>query len=341
MSAAVTAGAGVGSANRSYVLGLDGSLSLYNGGTLASGIVSAHDAAIDGGIAQVSAGTHEGGSGAVFVRFRDGTVNEYFHQAGSSPREWESLTIVQGGPNGGASEISASQVRADAVFIRMGGLVEEHVGTNPDPSVGVSLIVPVAQPPGPHFIGSLSRIMLPDPSQISAGKDAATGEDAVFINFGGILYEHTGPASATGWKYVTNGVTGLSASQVQGDTVFVIKSGALSEYVNGTGTFITGNVSQVSAGIDTHSKAAAFILTNNHNLYEHTGTDPLYGWTHIASRVRGMDASQTGVNTVFYTVGSPVNAVFYIGLPPHHSTYEIHEHNSKGDTLLFHNFIRT
>src|SRR5206468_10017327 len=63
-----------------------------------------------------------------------------------------------------------------------------------------------------------------DARQISAGKDAATGAEAVFINFGTYLYEHTGSTWTTGWKSVTSGVTGLSASQVEGDTVFAIRS---------------------------------------------------------------------------------------------------------------------
>jgi hypothetical protein len=222
---------------------------------------------------------------------------------------------------GAADEISASQVRADAVFVRFGSLVEEHVGTIAN--FGWSVVA------RPGFIANV-----PDPvigihkpanaSQISAGRDAVTGKDAVFVNFGGHLYEHTGSVFAKGWKHITDNVTDFAASQVQGDTVFVLKSGVLSEYFKGKGTFLADNVAEVSAGIDTHSRPAAFILTLSGDLKEHTGTSAKKGFTTIASGVTGMAASLTGPNTVFYTVGSP-------GGP----AYDIHEHNAKDDTLLF------
>jgi hypothetical protein len=246
-------------------------------------------------------------------------VDQYYHLPGAS--DWEQIPVALPGVMGKADEISASQVRADAVFVRFGGLVEEHVGTIAN--FGWSVVA------RPGFIANV-----PDPSigihksanasQISAGKDAATGKDAVFINFGGHLYEHTGSVFAKGWKHVADDVTDFAGSQVQGDTVFVIKSGVLSEYVKGKGTFLADNVSGVSAGIDAHFRPAAFILTMSGDLEEHTGTNPKKGFTTIASGVTAMDASLTGPNTVFYTVGSP-------GDP----AYDIHEHNGKGDTLLF------
>jgi hypothetical protein len=147
----------------------------------------------------------------------------------------------------------------------------------------------------------------------------------VFVNFGGALYEHGGSSWETGWKYVTSSVTDFSASQVGGDTVFVLKSGALSEYVGTVGTFITDNVSQVSAGIDSNGQPAAFILDNSGNVSEHTGVNLLYGWAYIASGSDYINASQVGYNSVYYTYG------YTSGLH-----LEVHEHNDSGYTLVVH-----
>jgi hypothetical protein len=55
------------------------------------------------------------------------------------------------------------------------------------------------------------------------------------------------------------------------------------------------------------------------DLEEHAGTNPKKGSTTIASGVTDMDASLTGPDTVFYTVGSPGS-----------TGYDIHEHNGSG-----------
>jgi hypothetical protein len=120
----VTAAAGVDGANRSYVISEYGyGLNQYKGGVFESQVVGYFDVLNPNGIAQVSAGTHQPpqpGSwfnfptGAAFVRFNDGTVNEYYHPTGSGP--WAALTIAKAGS--GAREISASQVQADAMFVR-------------------------------------------------------------------------------------------------------------------------------------------------------------------------------------------------------------------------------
>jgi hypothetical protein len=323
-----TAAGSVFGGNQSYLTMPDGSLAQYTGNTQVSTIVGASYASTHGGIAQVSAGIHgqltvfpilSFPSGAAFVRFGDGTVNEYYH--GSTPG-WSLAKVGTG-----ASEISASQIRSDAVFIRYGGWVDEHVGLNS--SAGLTTIERpgyVANIPSPG--ASLFGIPLPGPHdacQISAGKDAATGNEAVFINFQGAgLYEHTGSSMSTGWSLVTSGVTGFSASQVQGNTVFVNKSGALSEYVSGTGTAIATSVASVSAGMDKSGKAAAFVLTKSGTLYEHTGMNALNGWTTIATGVSRMDASQVAADTVFYEKGKLFDKV-----------YQVRQHSGASDKLVY------
>jgi hypothetical protein len=59
-------------------------------------------------------------------------------------------------------------------------------------------------------------------------------------------------------------------------------------------------VKEVSAGVDSSGKAAAFVLLNTGKLYEHTGTAATSGWSYIADGVSSMDASEAKANTVFY-----------------------------------------
>jgi hypothetical protein len=219
---------------------------------------------------------------APFVRFNDGSVNEYL-QSGST---WLAVNVC----SSGASEISASQNQADDVFVRFGGNVKEHIGTNPDNTFGWTM---VAEEPPYHAA-----------TEISAGYNATTGSEAVFINFNGLgLEEHTGSDYSTNWTPIASNVASFSASQIQRDTVFIVDtSGKLSEYASGVVTPIMGNVAQVSAGVDSSGHAAAFILSN-HNLYEHTGVNPRTGWTYIDIRgdVYSIDAAQASSDTVFYT----------------------------------------
>jgi hypothetical protein len=246
-----------------------------------------------GGPVQVSAGIHGlfgafSPESAAFVRFKDGTVKEYYHVGStiSQVKVWDPSS--EGGKK--ISEISASQVTMDTVFMRSGGNVWEHVGTNP--TIGLTL---VAQP----GFGPLA-------SQISAGKDAATGKEAVFVNFGGILREHVGNDPTKGWSYLgITDVTNFCASQVQGDTVFVNEKGALREHIgkdpnSGWSAVLATNVKEVSAGVDSSGKAAAYVLFNTGKLYEHTGTAATSGWSYIADGVSSMDASEAKANTVFY-----------------------------------------
>jgi hypothetical protein len=299
LSAAVTAAAGIWGMNQSYVLGQDGSLALYQDSTLQSQIVSPTDASVHGGIAQVSAGVHGTGwqpASAPFVRFGDGTVNEYY-RSGSG---WSSSNIC-----GDASEISASQLRSDTVFVirvgsRFGGLWE-NVADGSAPPLSKGWVGRWGPQPG----------SAPPVSHISAGREASGGREAVFFTLGDSLFEG---ADNGFWWDITNGVSSFSASQIEGDTVFVIKSGTLYKQVGsdddpiaqnghpaGAETYICDNVAQVSAGKDGSGHAAAFILKNDGTLYEHTGTDANSGWTTIASHVTALDAAQGYPDTVYYT----------------------------------------
>jgi hypothetical protein len=306
---ATAAASFIGGGNLSFVAQGDGSLDLYNGSKQVSELVSVDDAYNHKGIAQVSASEHYTPSPgilnfpgpAAFVRFGDGTVTEYYHNGGPG---WASVDIATG-----TSAISASQVTNDAVFILSKGGVHEHVGTNPN--AGWSTL---------YTGGNLFWA-----TQIGAGKDAATGNEAVFVKLNtSTLYEHVGKNPNKGWSTVTSGVTDFSASQVQGDTVFVLKKGALSEYVKGTGTFIANNVFAVSAGEDAKGQAAAFVLGYNGILREHTGMKAGSGWTTIASDVNQMDGSQCAADTVFYSHGGP-------GDPE----YQVYQHSGKTDQLIY------
>src|SRR5262249_34947037 len=138
-------------------------------------------------------------------------------------------------------------------------------------------------------------------THLSAGKDGTTGKEAVFVNFNGAVYEHTGSTANAGWSFVAGvnlsaphslwqigfAVSDLSASQVQGAPVFLADSGGalfgtgnnLTEYVGhatGTNTPLSYNsysvasgVLQVSAGVDNNGHVAAFTLSSNYSLDEY------------------------------------------------------------------------
>jgi hypothetical protein len=165
-------------------------------------------------------------------------------------------------------------------------------------------------------------------SHISAGKDGTTGNAAVFVNFSGAVYEHTGLTANGGWSYVAGinlmqpvwstlpvfwAISDFSASQWQGDTVFVINGlGSLSEDVgqyNGANTplsytshSITTGVTQVSATNGPYGNAAAFTLTATGSLDEYTA----FGATksHIANSVTSLSATPTQANSVVYMLGN-------------------------------------
>jgi hypothetical protein len=164
-------------------------------------------------------------------------------------------------------------------------------------------------------------------THLSAGRDGTTGQAAVFVNFDGAVYEHTGLTANAGWSYVAGinlltwpkgqpafaATWDFSASQRQGDTVFVINAlGCLFEDVghsNGANTplsytshTIAIGVTQVSAGMDQSGNAAAFALSTTGSLDEYTA----FGATksHIANSVTSLSAVQNGTNSVCYLVGS-------------------------------------
>jgi hypothetical protein len=150
----------------------------------------------NGGVTDVSVGVDARGQDAAFVNF-GGTLKEH---TGSDPNAGWSL-VWQAGVNGIVTQISASQVQANTVFLSGGTNLWQHTGT--DSNSGWSLVA------GSGVTG------------FSAGVDA-TGRAAVFVNFGGTLQEHTGTDPNTGWSLVWDGgVTQFSASQSLADTVFV------------------------------------------------------------------------------------------------------------------------
>jgi hypothetical protein len=232
---------------------------------------------------------------AIFALDGSGHVSQYIPAgAGTFQGGGTLLTNV--------AEISASQVALDTFFLRgTNGAVYEFSHQN---------------------LSALGAPLGIDPNsatQISAGKDGATGKEAVFVNFSGALYEHTGSSPNLGWSFVSGvykpanlfqslfAVSDFSGSQVQGDTVFVITPGVflggqLGEHVgtdpNSGWTSITTQVSQVSAGVDSLGHPAAFYSTGN-ALYEHASFGPD---VQIAANtsVSYLAASQTQSDTVYY-----------------------------------------
>jgi hypothetical protein len=173
-------------------------------------------------------------------------------------------------------------------------------------------------------------------SDLSAGKTAASGIDAVFVNFDGAVYEHRGLTANAGWSFVAGvnldaphnylltplAISDLSASAWQSDTVFVLDCfGFLYEDVgqsSGPGTplsytsrAVASGVWQVSAGVDSNGNAAAFTLTTSGSLDEYTYQPPSllqpqggFAKTHIAGLVSALAAAPTQSNNVCYLVGS-------------------------------------
>jgi hypothetical protein len=262
-------------------------------------------------ITELSAGKTAGGLDAVFVLDSTNTVTEYSRTMSGISKDQQIAT--------GIKQISGSILSADSVFtISTMNQLSEY-----------SHNFRFAMSP-PSGAGSLT------PTQIFAAKDGTTGHEACFVNFGGMVYEHTGWAASNGWSFVASfipqtflqhgmGIFDMSASQSQGDTVFIISgnkvlssSGDLTEYVGhsaGSGSplsysaySVTSGVSQVCAGVDVYGNATAFTVRNG-ELDEYTyhlvkGTPPYYYFSKsvVYSPVAVMyDASQIKSDTVLYT----------------------------------------
>jgi hypothetical protein len=252
-------------------------------------------------VAQVSAGTL-GHQDAVFARLVNGDVYEYY----GTPGNFKQAFICHN-----AAEISGS-VRGlfSTVFVRK----TDNSVSQYDLFWGVSA-TPLGAPAG---------INPKSATQISAGLDGATGNPAVFVNFQGALYEHTGYSPTAGWSYVTGcvitsgspwwqqflAVSDCSASQAKGDTVFAVNGpfGSLTEYVGfatTTGLQYTAyslgtGAAQVSAGVDQYGNALAFVLKTNGELWGHSGLDSSNGWFWVDSGVTALAASQGQAYWVVY-----------------------------------------
>ena len=203
-----------------------------------------------------------------------------------------------------AADISAAAVQPGAVFVisSVNQSVAEYIDFN-----GIHMY-PLGTPASGQ--GPFKA------TQVSAGKDSV-GNDAVFVNFNGALYEHAGATPpGVGWSYITgtnlsgpynpftaSAVTDISASRVQNDTVFVVQTpvfqlspngGSLTEYVGqGTGSnnpppsytpyaILSSGVAQVSAGTDTYGNPAAFVLDTSGSLDQYT--------YHPGSLIKGFPA---------------------------------------------------
>jgi hypothetical protein len=224
-------------------------------------------------------------------------------------------------------EISASTVTPDTVFAisAVDHSVSEYQSTG--------------------YFNAVANFPLGSPSSggpfqatdISAGKEGATGKEAVFVNFNGVVYEHTGLTANAGWSSVAGvnfsaphnslftllAISDFSASQAQGDTVFVVDLfGSLSEergQSGGPGTplsytdySVAFGVFGVSAGVDANGQVAAFALDSSHSLDEYTfqitivNGVPGYSFSkaHVADSVTGVSASQITPSLVFYTTAT-------------------------------------
>jgi hypothetical protein len=260
--------------------------------------------AIPNGIAQISAGKGSGGQDAAFVLDGDNIVFEVVRSGNTLSAQALVSPVLA---------ISASAVSPDTVFAvsAIDHSIHEFVK-----GIGVH----------DYALGAPTNLYGAQPSQISAGKDGATGTAAVFANFNGAVYEHT----ASGWSYVTGvnlsaphsiwqtfqAVGDFSASQVAGDTVFTVNLfGDLSESIgyhsmpNTPPAYFSlsvgSGVSQVSAGVDANGGVAAFTLTGSGSLDEYTVSGLFsYAKAHVADYATAIDASQVQGNTVYYSIGS-------------------------------------
>jgi hypothetical protein len=269
-------------------------------------------------VKQVSCGIHDDPVGtpgfspsetdAVFVLDTTGTVHEYYAQytpvMGLSGTYYN-LSYQSGPTFYNVAEISASQLSSDTFFMR-----------RTDGSVWESSNGHLAAVWAPAGIDPKSA------TQISTGLAGSTGKEAVFVNFAGALYEHAGTSPTSGWSYVTGNykptswlqsmfvVSDFSASQIESDTVFVIKPGTflgasqLSVHVgtdpNSGWTGLASGVVQVSAGEDSLGKAAAFYTTTSNALYECPSSGPVVQVAGNNSNVAYVVASQSNLDTVCY-----------------------------------------
>jgi hypothetical protein len=297
MSASAMIASAVNTYQGSYVVKAQGQLYEHIGADSNSGW---YPISTPAAVAQVSAGT-SGSQDCVFARLVNGDVYEY----GGNPGNFYQAFVCHN-----AAEISASQNGIfPTVFVRK----TDNSVSECQVFWGVSDI-PQGAPAG---------INPKSATQISAGLDGATHTPAVFVNFNGALWEHRGTSPTAGWSYVTgfvNGtatwydwffiVTDFSASQVEGNTVFVVNAvNNLSEFkappssgalqFASTPSLLSG-VSQVSAGVDEHGWAIAFALTTDGRLLEQTGWTSSSPWKEIDIDVTSLNASQGQLNTVVY-----------------------------------------
>jgi hypothetical protein len=268
-------------------------------------------------IVGVSAGRGIGGQDAVFVLDSEHKVWEVIRSGTSlsTPRLIASDVM----------EISASAVSANTVFTisALDHSISEYRNF---------AMRPLGLPTGSGPFQA---------TDISAGKDGKTGREAVFVNFNGAVYEHTGLAPNKHWSYVAGvnlsaphlplldflAISEFSASQTQGDTVFVVTElGSLYEEIGkaaGTNTplsynsyFVTSGVAQVSAGVDANGHTTVFTLTTtgsvderslHYNFFTHAY---YYSQSHIAVDFNcGLSASPVQGDTVYYggVAGSPAS----------------------------------
>lgn len=134
---------------------------------------------------------------------------------------------------------------------------------------------------------------------------------AAFLNLGGAVWEHIGVDANSGWYQIwTSGVTQISASQFQPDTVYCNFSGNVWEHVgrdSNTGWYQiwSGGVTAIEAGVS-GGKAAVYCNFDG-QVWEHQGTDSNSGWSLVwSSGVTQMSGSQAQNDTVFCNFGGQV-----------------------------------
>jgi hypothetical protein len=276
-------------------------------------------------IVQVSAGKGTGGNDAVFVLDSAKKVWEVI-RSGSSLSTPKLIAT-------GVMDISASAVTANTVFTIS---AVDHSVSEYRNSVKHSLGLPGGS--GPF-----------QATDLSAGKDGKTGQEAVFVNFNGAVYEHTGLTPNKHWSYVAGvnlsaphiplldllAIGEFSASQTQGDTVFVVDLiGSLYEQVgHATGTntplsynsyFVTSGVSQVSAGVNASGRTTVFTVNTTGSVDEYTyhynffTQDYYFSQSHIAVDFNcGLSASPVQGDTIYYGSVSGFPASMYEHSPQH------------------------
>jgi hypothetical protein len=140
-----------------------------------------------------------------------------------------------------------------------------------------------------------------------------TSAPGAFVNFGGAVWEHVGTDSNSGWFEIWGqGVTQMSASTTQVDTVFLLfggsAGGAVWEHVgrdsNSGWTKVWGaGVTEISCGIDSFGAPAVFCNFGG-SVWEHMGQDSNTGWSKVWSEgITQISASQHQADTVFTLFG--------------------------------------